>query len=353
MTPKRQPRTAANRQPRKLPKPSTKGVTLFSEHEREIYLSQNDHVGFEYLKARRIRKRQHPTPEHLQFLAKHDRVEASIRSGPRRVLTKAYQDIDQGVESLLRLIHSGELRDAVGDSAWDDAVECLASRLRFMNDQLVRLAEMRAPHAASHLWSEAKQLTEAVVRLAVAYPDDFRSSAESSLTMPSLRACNPNFTCDAIAIAEAIHLAEKHPAPDIRDNRSRLGALCHHLVAHIVDAIESARRQKHHLERTARHAKSDKVIPAFYHPSVRRHYQACWGLPDLRGKADQWWNGRVKDMLEEEFARMSQRPTHNPALWQELARATDGGTGSAKWRVLEKNCRNKLQQIAGKDTPQP
>lgn len=78
------------------------------------------------------------------------------------------------------------------------------------------------PKACSHLWYQAKHLAYAVVRLAAAFPEDFRSVAESSLTMPSLRARSPEFSCDAEAVAKATHLAEKHAAPDIHDNRCRL-----------------------------------------------------------------------------------------------------------------------------------
>jgi hypothetical protein len=119
-----------------------------------------------------------------------------------------------------------------------------------------------------------------------------------------------------------------------------------------VDAIELARRQKAQLERTAKHLKRDEIIPAFYPPSLREHYEACWLLPDVHGRADEGWNGRVKGMLKQDFDRMRLKPTHNPPLWEELNRATDGGTANEKWRVLEKNCRNKLNQIAGENAPQ-
>ena len=58
-------------------------------------------------------------------------------------------------------------------------------------------------------------------------------------------------------------------------------------------------------------------------------------------------------MVSREFHRMKTNSTCNPGLWQELARATDNGTEKEKWRVLEKNCRNKLKQIAGENPRNP
>ena len=88
--------------------------------------------------------------------------------------------------------------------------------------------------------------------------------------MPSLRARNTSFTCDAAAIARAVHLAERHHASNIHDNRSRIGASCHQFVAEIVDLIEEAR-----LSEQARLRTSGKMAA----PSERSE------LPELKGNA--------------------------------------------------------------------
>ncbi|MBI5386975.1 MAG: hypothetical protein HZA90_20065 [Verrucomicrobia bacterium] len=473
---KQQTKPKPRRTGTKPPGAERPGIRLFSEAEREGFLSRNDYTGFDYFVAGRLReKKKQLSPKQQEMLAKHEDVEKLIRTDPQAVLTKAHQSIDDGVTMLLKLIHSGTFHHEELGWRADRAVGCFLSRLWFANEQLIRLAEIRAPDACSHLWLAAKRLASAFVRLATVYPEEFRSAAESSLTMPSLRARHPNFTCDAAAIAQAVHLAEKHPAPDICDNRSRMGALCHWLVANIVDRIESARSEREGMTQTAQYkkgfskffesdvidlaalvtklkqpkepvsiylskrlswatrqllaryaastsnpaplltalvkdlnrivraqsiyephrfsgvalrpetqrllsqepqgdylvrrnrflledafprglarglTKADKIIPDFYHPSVCRNYEACWELPGLRGNADAWWNGRVKELLLEEFGRMSRQTTHNPGLWLELVRATDGGTEKEKWRVLEKNCRNKLKQVAGENPSQ-
>ena len=218
-----------------------------------------------------------------------------------------------------------------------------------MNEQLVRLSEDRTPGACAHLWHEAMNLAKAIARQATAFPEDFRGVAESSLTMPSLRARSSKFTCDGEAIAKAIHLGEKHAAADIHDNRSRIGALCHFMVAQMVEAVESARREKENFVRTARHLgkESSDIIPSCFHPDQRTFLQECWKLPELRGHAKEWWEGRIREMVKREHNRMEKNTTHHPALWHELGKVTDTGTAKARWRALEKYCLNKLKQIAG------
>ena len=91
------------------------------------------------------------------------------------------------------------------------------------------------PWACWAIFRDRKSAGGAFSRLAIAYPEHFQEIAEQSLTMPSLRAPKPNFTCDAEAIIQAIHLAEKRHVSNLHDNRTRIGALCHRFVAEIVD----------------------------------------------------------------------------------------------------------------------
>lgn len=314
-----------------------------------LLLDRGDYTGFEYLRASRLRSKRGRTAEERKFLAEHDAFEARIQSDPKAALDQARKAIDEGTVLLLKLIRSRKLRHDYEEHSYDEAVEVFSSRLGFMNQQFVRLSEDRTPKTCFHLWYQAMNLADAIVRLTAAFPEEFRRMAESSLTMPSLRARSSKFTCDAEAIAKAIHLAEKHAAADIHDNRSRIGALCHFLVAQRVEEVESARRQKEHFERSAKYhcEGSEDIIPKHSHPDWRTLYEESWKLPELRGHADDWWKGRIRKMVRREFDRMRKNPTHNPGLWQELEKATDKGTEKAKWRALEKYCTNKIKQIAG------
>jgi hypothetical protein len=196
-----------------------------------------------------------------------------------------------------------------------------------LRKDFVRYAEDGSAFAAHFIFSQGKELASAFSRLAIAYPENFREFAERSLTMPSLRGRNPTFTCDAEAIIAAIHLAEKHHAGNLHDNRSRIGALCHLFVARIVDLIEACRleaRQKGHTD------------------------SEWWNFPELKGNAKAWWKAEVKQWVDREFEKTKRNPRRNPALWQELNKVTDGGTDSAKRAAFEKYCFNKLEQIAGK-----
>ena len=124
-------------------------------------------------------------------------------------------------------------------------------------------------------------------------------------------------------------------------------------AAPIVEQLKSARNQKVSFERSAKYNHSEDLIPDDVHPDWRKLYEESWKLPELRGHADVWWKGRVREMVKREFDRMRKNPTYNPALWQELAKATDGGSEPAKWRALEKYCINKMKQIAGEAAPSP
>lgn len=341
--------TERKRQPNKKQKPPVKRSHIDLPEEDFLLLDRGDYTGYEYLRASRLRAKNKLTERDRKFLTEHDAVEAQIQSDPRAVLDRAYKAIDESTTLLLKLIRSRKLRYDYGVHSWDKAVECFTSRLVFMNQQFVRLAEDRTPKMCFSLWYQAMHLADAIVRLSAAFPEEFRSMAESSLTMPSLRARSAKFSCDAEVIAKAIHLAEKHSAPDIHDNRSRIGALCHYLVAKQVEEVEHARRERAHFQRSAKFycTNPDDIIPEYFHPNVRKDYEESWALPELRGNADVWWKGRLREMVKKEFERMRKNPTHNPALWQELAKVTDNGSENAKWRALEKYCVNKIKQIAG------
>ena len=311
-------------------------------------LDRGDFLGLEYLRVSRLRSKRNRTAAERKFLKEHDGVEAQIQNDPEGVLKKALAALDEGSTLLLKLIRSRRLFHDYAENSWDEALDSFAPRIGFLNRQLIRLAEEGTPLSRFHLWYEAVNLTDAVVRLAAAFPEDFRRMAESSLTMPSLRSRSSKFSCDADTIAKAIHLAEKHAAPDIHDNRSRIGALCHFLVAQLVGDVQAARNRKEHFERSAKLHNSQEIIPNYFHSDWRQLYEESWKLPELRGHADEWWKGRVRTMVKREFERMRKNSTHNPALWQELSKTTDQGTDKARWHTLEKYCLNKLRQIAGK-----
>jgi len=333
---------------RRKPKQAKNWMPLVLPEEDIRLLDRGDFIGHEYLRARRVRAKRGRTAAERKFLKRHAAVEAQIQSDPQAVLKQALAAVDAGSALLLKLIRSSKLFHDYQGRSWDEAFNGFASRVEFMNQQFVRLAEDGTPKARFHLWYQAMNLAGAVVRLAAAFPEDFRAMAESSLTMPSLRARNPKFSCDAEAIAGAIHLAEKHAAPDIHDNRSRLGALCHFLVAQLVGEVQRARNEKEHFEREAALNDSKDLIPDYVHPDWRQFYEESWKLPELRSNASAWWQGQIRSMLKGEFDRMKRHSTRNPALWQELARATNHGNEKARWHALEKYCFNKLQQVAGK-----
>ena len=222
-----------------------------SDDEREMF-RRNDYIGLEYYHCELIRKRRRKNPEQLARLAKHDLEEKRVFADPQATLREAHTAIDHGSSLLLKLIRSGRLFHAVEPTEkgkaegvktrkWDEAFDCLASRVTYLNDQLIRLAEDRVPRACRQLWFDASKLAEAFTQLASLYPDEFRDVAEKCVTMPSVRGRNPKFTADAEAIVRAIHLGEKHPSANVWDNKSRVGAQCHMLVARVIENIHYAR----------------------------------------------------------------------------------------------------------------
>lgn len=317
---------------------------LFTEAERESLVSKNDYTELDYLVASRIRERPSPTTQQRERLRHHDQEEARVQSDPESVLREAHTALDHGTSLLLKLIRSQMLRGQCATFAWDNAFDCLTSRISFLNQQLVRLAECRTPNACSSLWAEAEALAAAFVRLAARFPEEFRPSAETALMMPALIGPVPEGKASK-ALAQAIGLAAKHPAAAVRA-RQPLGTLCHHLVARIVEDILYARSQKDHMERTARCTGAKQAIPEYYRPEARRYLKECWALPDLQQGADKWWPGKVKPMVHAEFERIRKNPARNHALWRELERATDLGSDADKRAALDKYCRNKLLQIA-------
>jgi len=323
---------------------------IVPEEDFEL-LDRGDFIEYEYLRAHRARKKRRCSVEENKFLAEHDRLEARIQQNPKAVLEQARDAIDEGTVLLLKLIRSRKLRyecpKDFGGSSWDKAMNCFTSRLGFLNRQFVRISEDRAPEACFHLWYQTLDLAGAVVRLCEIFPEEFRGMAESSLFMPSLRARNPKFTCNSEAIGKAIHLAEKHPAPEIHDNRTRIGALCHRLIADFVAEVQWARRQKENFEEDAKFSNSQELIPAYVHPDWRELYEESWDLPELPDNAEKWWKNRIQKMAKREFCRVMKNPKRNPVLREELNKITDNGTESAMWHEFEKNCLNKLNQISG------
>jgi hypothetical protein len=302
-----------------------------SEAEAEMF-RQHDYIGLEYYRCDRIRRKRNKTPEQIKRLLEHDKEEELIRRDPKAALRAAHESIDHGTSLLLKLIrsrtftHVMELTEkgkAAGLRPWrvDEAIECLTSRLGYLNQQLIRLAEDNAPKACWHLWFEAKALAEAFTRLAVCHPEEFQDLAEGSLTMPSLRGRSPKFTADASEIISAIRLAQKHPSPDVWDNKSRVGALCHLLVASLIERIHDARRNyaweienieglKKFRETADRYrwVSVDDVLRSRWHPKLFQHVVACARLPDWSQDAQAWWKGRVLALVKEEFQRLAKNP---------------------------------------------
>jgi len=333
--------------------------------EVEALFQANDFEELHYRTMAGLRARKKRTDEQNALLADHDAIECRIYGDPKEVMREAYKAIDRGTTLLLRLIRSKKLKhqiyakDGSLYSEWDEAFNCLESRLDYINRQLVRLAEIGIPDARKSVFYQAKTLTEAFIRLAQAYPADFISPAESSLTMPSLRARNPGYTADAEAIAKSIHLAEKHPAGRMTDDKERIGELCGALVVKILESIMWARRHYQHEKETLEMFQNFRETKETYrgmtleeylrnnlYPTKFEHTLASAALPELRENPTAWWSQRVKPMLRDEFDRLKKNPALNAALWAELGRSTNEGTEGARWKALSDNCRNKLNQLA-------
>ncbi len=351
------------------PKPPQRRLLLepppkWPEEEEEL-LAANDFEELDYFRMAQMRQRKKRTPEQNKKLAEHDAIERQIAKDPKAVLRKAHEAMDHGTSLLLKLIRSGKLeqryfcKDGSIFSEWDDAFVCLKSRLEYLNQQLVRLADKGIPDARRAVFYQAKILTETFIRLAQAHPEDFIGAAESSLTMPSLRARNPKYAADAEAIGKAIHLGEKHPAGPMTEDKARIGEMCGHLVANILDSIMYWRRQveceRESLERlknfhetteTYRGMSVEESLRRGLYPTKFELAMVCASLPKFEDDPKAWWTLRVKPMVREEFERLKKTPAHNAGLWAELGKLTDNGTEGAKWKALSDNCRNKVNQFA-------
>jgi len=339
-----------------------------SEEEKRLF-QNNDFVGLANLRCEQIRTMSAPTPAHKERLEKHDREKEEMRQDPRAAMKAAHEAIDFGVDILLRLIKSGLLRHEIVstdgvDFSNDEAFGCFESRLDYSIRQLVRLAEERVPHSCMHLWGQAKTLTEAFSRIALVQPESFRTVAERSLTMPSMRTRNLDYSADSIAIADAIHLGEKHPVRNISDNRSRAGAACHLLVARIFDRILDERQEydsecnslemmKRNSPESQEYSKMTIVdfVSRWRHPNLVEIMLRCAELPEWPSDTSKWWSDGVLPLVRREFELLVEDPTRNPGLWKELKRGGERDSINDMRRYLEKLCHNKFAQIV-KTCPQ-
>lgn len=292
---------------------------------------RGDFAGLRHFRAGQLKRKRRLNNHERKFLAQFEADRKRIIRNPMAVWRKGFDMAHRGILLMNLLLYEKKLQNipVERDEASHNAISTLWSLAVDLRKDFVRYAEDGSEDGAHFIFYQGKELADAFSRLAIAYPENFRKFAERSLTMPSLRARNPAFTCDAEAIVAAIHLAERHHASNIHDNRSRIGALCHQFVAKIVDLLEAARleaRQKGHTD------------------------SEWWDLPELKGNAKAWWKAEIKRWVDKEFEKMKKYPRRNPALWQELEKLTDHGTDSAKRAALEKYCYNKLEQIAGKGT---
>ncbi len=294
-------------------------------------MNRGDRVGIRLLRAAQLKRKRKLSAVEKEFLAEFDSERKMIANDPEGAWQDGFQMAMRGIVLLESIIYERRLQKVseLEDSAAYNAVSCLFGLAIELRTSLIRHGEDGSHYACHAVFAQGKAYASAFSRLAIAYPEHFREAAERSLTMPSLRARNPGFTCDAEAIIQAIHLAEKHHASNLHDNRTRIGALCHLLVAEMVDLIEAAR-----LEVVKRDGSSHRLR----------------NLPSLQGNANQWWKLEIKERVQREFDRMKNNSRRNPALWEELEKLTDHGTNSAMRAAFEKYCRNKLDQIAGKPT---
>ena len=300
-----------------------------NEAQNSNLVLRNDLAAKHYAKATVLIKKRRLEKAERDFLDDFESLRQRIARDSAKVEKQGYESAFRGLEMLEYLIHEKHLQKLqdMEDDALYGALCDLSELMREVREAFVGYAAGGSRFACTIIFLHGKAFAEAFSRLAIVCPDHFQEIAKRSLLMPSLRARNPAFTCDAEAIATAIHLAEDHHASNIHDNRSRIGALCHQFMAWIVDLVEAVR-----LERKPGGDTKD---------SISR-------LPELRGNAKTWWEVEIKGWVALEFEKMRKNPLRNPALWQELQKATNHGTPSAMRATFEKYCRNKLDQIAGK-----
>ncbi len=355
------PNGAAQRVPRKLRPPFPR---LPREVER-LWEAQ-DCIAIEEEHIQWLRGRPELSSEQRRELEKYEALQARLRGEPHTVLSEAVEALQQGLELLTRVVHSRRLRipvrftDGTPDRENDEACEQLAYWAAALNHWLMHFAGQRFPHTRTALFFQSKALTEAFMPMARAHPEDFISAAESSITMPSLRARNPKYTADAARIAKAIRLGEKHPAPDISDNRSRTGAEAHLLMARLVDSIHSAqveyRRRAEELTALQNFSESaeeycgvelEDYLRSNYYPAKFDHLMACAALPPWEENPEAWWHGRLLYLIRQEHEELEHNPDRNPGLWQELIKGGESlnSTPNDRRRSLEKSCYNKFLQF--------
>ena len=294
-------------------------------------MNRGDVIGIRFLRAGQLKRKRKLNKVERKFLAEFEADRKKIEANAMAVWEEGSNMAHRGILLLNMILREKGLQEfpKIKDEAAYNAMSTLWGLVVDLRQDFVRYAEDGSATAAHLVFSQGKEFAAAFSRLAIAYPENFREFAERSLTMPSLRARSPAFTCDAEAVIAAIHLAEKHHASNLHDNRSRIGALCHQFMAQIVDLVEACRleaKQKHHTD------------------------SEWWEFPELKGNAKTWWKLELKEWVDREFEKMKKNPRRNPALWQELDKLTDHGTDSAKRAALEKYCFNKLEQIAGKSS---
>ncbi len=294
-------------------------------------------------------------------------MEARIQKEPEALLNEARGGLKKSVSVLSKLVRSGKLRqrleymDGRLHREFDESCRSFTDLLHWMNRLMVLHAGHGRPAMRTALFFDAKMLSEAFIRLAQAHPEDFISAAESSLTMPSVRARNPGFTADAETIVKAIYLGSEHPAADVSDNRGRAGAHSHLLVANILDGIHTLRRQFERKKESLAllqsfHETADEYRGVELEDYLRNTYHidnllpllACAALPPWEENAKAWWKGRVREMVHNEFDEIARNPGRNPALWEELGKGGESPNSTLKdrRRYLEKLCRNKFLQVS-------
>jgi len=308
-----------------------------TDARREELRRRRDRIGLRYLRAAQLRQVVELSNEDREFLKNFDAQRELAKRDPDQALSQAHTLIHEGMMLLETVIEEHRVNrfdEKVGMRVYDAMVSLHDVALN-LHDDVIRYAEDGSRIASLTIFHGGKALASAFARLAIAYPDQFHEFTERSLTMPSLRTRDPNFMADADEIIEAIQLGRRHHASGGCNTRSRLGALCHPLVAHWVDITESARIE---------------AVKGGPNESEWRN------VPELGNDAQRWrkwWEPEIKEWINREFERMRRDPNRNPGLWQELEKLTDRGTDSEKRAVLEKYCLNKLRQLARQRTVKP
>ena len=365
-------RVTANKKAKKISKsiPEAGGSTGTSNEFAQRFSDLFDQGGlvellYDLMERRRLKP--NLTMEEREELAKHDALEERIQSEPENVMCEALKAFDDAVLTFMKLFRSKKLRqyvwrsDGTLDEEMDEAASLFFDRIGCLNRDIIKLAEMRLPDAESAIFFGAKTLSAAFIRLAQQRPEDFVSIARRSATMPSLRSRHPDYTADSAAIAERIHLGEDHPAPDIQDNRSRVAAHSHCLVAEIIEEIQSYRDTYQRYKETfegfqtfseTAHKYRDMTLLEYLrshlHPDWFNRYTVCAEPGELREDAATWWKKLVLPMVKEKFEELAKRPIINAGLWEELGRGGESMKDSLsdRRRYLEKLCKNKFHQIA-------